>query len=394
MPLIGVYYYPYYPAPKSEKWRGGPDYVEEWELLRIACKRFDRHTIRRPLVSLEFPDFADPSRIDIMERQIDLAADHGISLFIFNWYFDSRGRTYLAKPLRAFLRASNRHRLQFAINWCFSLPKRRLPHRWQGDKDQAWRAVVLSPEYFREVITILSKSHFSENNYWRINGRPALSMFNVKTLWEQPGMSTERLEEMFEAGRAAASLASEANPFFIGIVPNPDETCIQLAVHCPWDALTGYVYLPEFTSHKHIQDYQELIHRRLQDWQRFRKLFKCPWLPSVAAGWDASPRGDQGISWAEIERAPRTVYPWSPIVTGVTPKRFGWWLSEASRYLDETAIRPRVINIASWNEWTEGNAIEPSDLFGNTFLQQIKRFASRLQQTSRLPNQQHRKVRP
>jgi hypothetical protein len=377
-PLIGVYYYPYYPTPKDETWRGGDRYSEEWALMRQARARFDDHLIRRPSHSDEYPPYADASKTDVMERQIDLAVEHGIDLFIFNWYFDNLGREYLSRPIQAFLHARNRRHLRFAVNWCFSLPKRKLPEEWRGGKDRAWRAVTLSPQYLEDGMTYCCRHFFSQDNYWHHGGRPVVYMFNIKTLWEQPGMSPARWRTMLDAGRAAAGAAGEANPFCVGIIPSPEERCIEIAAQSPWDAATGYVYLPEFVSNRHIQNYQELILRRLEDWRRFRTIFHFPWLPSLAAGWDATPRGTQKVRWIEITQSPKTIYPWSPVVTGVDPARFRNWLDEAGRYLVDAAIRPQVINIASWNEWTEGNAIEPSDLFGRAFLEQISDFSSEL----------------
>ena len=52
-----------------------------------------------------------------MEKKIDVAADYGVTAFLFDWYWYN-GKPFIERPLNdAFLKASNRQRLKFALMW-------------------------------------------------------------------------------------------------------------------------------------------------------------------------------------------------------------------------------------------------------------------------------------
>ena len=58
-------------------------------------------------------------RLEIMERQIDLAADHGIAFFAFCWYWHPDEKQVRDDPkhtgLKLFLKAKNNHRMKFCL---------------------------------------------------------------------------------------------------------------------------------------------------------------------------------------------------------------------------------------------------------------------------------------
>lgn len=78
---IAVYYYPqYHPDPRNDRWHGKG--WTEWELVKRAEPRFPGH--RQPRVPLwGYTDESDPI---YAEREIALAADHGVTTFLFDYY--------------------------------------------------------------------------------------------------------------------------------------------------------------------------------------------------------------------------------------------------------------------------------------------------------------------
>ena len=72
-----------------------------------------------------------------------------------------------------------------------------------------------------------------------------------------------------------------------------------------------------------------------------------------AAGWDNTPRrGDKAI-----------------VMTGADPEYFQ---SELSSLIDEQLIKPstdQLVFINAWNEWAEGNRLEPDTLLGRKYLE-------------------------
>src|SRR5690242_6329508 len=99
---VGAYYFPgYHPDPRTAA-AHGPGWTE-WELVKRAEPRFPGH--RQPKVPLWGRH--DESRPAVAAQQIAAAADHGITGFIYDWYWDEDG-PFLNRALeQGFLQAGN-----------------------------------------------------------------------------------------------------------------------------------------------------------------------------------------------------------------------------------------------------------------------------------------------
>lgn len=109
--IFAIYFPSWHPDTHYEEWYGKG--FSEWELLKTTKPLFEGH--QQPKVPLW--DYFDESKPEWMEKQIDLAADHGLTGFLFDWYW-YQGEQFLEKPLDdAFLNAPNRRKLKFALMW-------------------------------------------------------------------------------------------------------------------------------------------------------------------------------------------------------------------------------------------------------------------------------------
>ena len=81
--------------------------------MRAARPRFAGHA--QPKVPA--CGYEDESRPEVMARKIATAAEHGITAFIFDWYWYGTNR-FLERGLeQGFLQATNSTRLKFALMW-------------------------------------------------------------------------------------------------------------------------------------------------------------------------------------------------------------------------------------------------------------------------------------
>jgi hypothetical protein len=79
------------------------------------------------------------------------------------------------------------------------------------------------------------------------------------------------------------------------------------------------------------------------------------WYPCVMPGWDNTPRsGRKG-----------------GVLNGATPELFRRLLDGAIDVLKDRAPERRLLFLKSWNEWAEGNHLEPDLRFGTEFLRAI-----------------------
>ena len=121
-----------------------------------------------------------------MGRQIDLAADHGITTFLFDWYW-YQGEPFLEQALeRGFLGAANRDRIGFCLMWA--------NHTWgswpavdgvpgMGSRENQGRRVFLeirhTPDDLDRVMDVCCDRYFNQPNYRRINGCPVFALYDV-----------------------------------------------------------------------------------------------------------------------------------------------------------------------------------------------------------------------
>ena len=169
--VFAIYFPSWHPDKHYEKWYGKG--FCEWELLKTTKPLFKGH--RQPLEPQW--GYFDESSPEYMAKQIDLAADSGITGFMFDWYWYD-GVEFLEKPLNeAFLNAPNRNRLKFFLMWA--------NHSWgiwpaldnglrgmNGNENQAscepFLKIAHSEADLRNVMEYSCEKYFKCENYWKI----------------------------------------------------------------------------------------------------------------------------------------------------------------------------------------------------------------------------------
>lgn len=117
-----------------------------------------------------------------------------------------------------------------------------------------------------------------------------------------------------------------------------------------------------------IHSYQDLVDDMMDKEVPAYKWFRC-----VTPSWD---------NWARMNKG-------ASIFLGSTPEKYKEWLSAA---IDHTSSRfvgdERMVFINAWNEWAEGNHLEPDERFGHGYLEATRRALdeSRLAEDSRHPD--------
>ena len=71
------------------------------------------------------------------------------------------------------------------------------------------------------------------------------------------------------------------------------------------------------------------------------------------------------------DRTPREGYRSDPLVDS-TPEKFQATIEEAIRLLKDKKPEHQILFLKSWNEWGEGNYVEPDQRFGHGYLQAIR----------------------
>ena len=175
----------------------------EWDLVKAAKPRFLGH--QQPKVPLS--GYGDESDPQVMAQKIAAAADHGIDAFIFDWYYYNDG-PFLDRPIdHGFLQATNNQRLKFGFMWA--------NHDWleihpykRGTPQQLRFPGQVTPAGFAKICDHVIKDYFQHPSYWRIDGRPSFSFYELTTLLEGFGSvaATRAALDQFRAKAVAAGL--------------------------------------------------------------------------------------------------------------------------------------------------------------------------------------------
>ena len=154
--------------------------------------------------------------------------------------------------------------------------------------------------------------------------------------------------------RAREALRSAGLPSLYLAAIDPAAEVQGVLANLGFDSVTHYVLLPDWKG-DFRQDYAERAAARAAEWPLFRTGSGLPYHPSVAPGWDASPRG------ADFGPERPRKYPWWPVVTGEHPALFQAAVARAVAYARQSGLHPdeQLVFIASLNEWSEGHYLEP-----------------------------------
>ena len=344
-----AYYFPQWHVDPRNDVTHHPGWTE-WELLRAAKPRFPGH--RQPITPAwgEF-DESDPTWA---AREIDLAADHGITGFLFDWYWDAQGPFLQHALERGFLRAANRSRLKFALMWA-----------------NHWPATATD---FEELTNHAIEHCFNEPNYFMVDGAPYFSIYEMDSLIEGLGgleAARAALESFRRRAQAAGFPDVHLNAVAWGLVAHnggfddPNHVIETLGI----SSIDSYVW----AHHCNIEhcafpqeSYERVATRNFEVWDELSRRLSVPFHPQVTKGWDPSPRTDQNVPYLRGE------YPWTTTFEGNTPAAFEVALRRAKGFLQPLPEAHKIVTIYAWNEWSEGGYLLPDTVEGTAHLEAIR----------------------
>lgn len=359
--MICAYYYPgWHPDPARN-----PDAAwSEWEVVYAARPRFDGHRQPRLPRDGRYRD-DDPATV---ARHVDQAWTYGIDGFIACFYWD-RGRRILEAPLRHLRDLKGSYQFRFAVMWVNRKPYATLPldpagphYNTNGGKTvhiiSDGRKIVTDPEDFLSLVRYLIAQYFGNGRYLTCAGRPLLQIYSVEDWLADLGNTAP---EVLATAHRLCREAGFEGLHLVGVV-HRHHAWLARSRQVGLAGLTSYVLLPDWEGPT-IQAYPDLAAARQRNWTTIRTLSAVPYSPSVCVGWDSSPRG----VWRPV--SDRDTFPWAPIVVEDKPKHFAAHLAAAVQFGAEDG----VFRLASWNEWSEGHALEPEADRGDALLAAVHR---------------------
>ena len=276
---VAAYVWPSYTGDELRTRIFWPDGIGEWQSVKNAVSKFPGHSWpRKPLWG--YLNEADPG---VMEMQIDEATKHGINVFIYDWYWYDR-RPFLENCLNdGFLKASNSENMKFYLMWA----NHSADHLWDVRNSHIdsviWDGAVDRKE-FEIICHRIIERYFCDPRYYKINGKPVFSIFDIDNLICGLGgvEKTREAVQWFAKAVADAGLNGGHLQFILRGDTNPD-----MVPKLGFDSMTHY----QFAMFTDIdRDYLEILNDVKTQWEVIDKSYKEPYYPSISLGWDNNPR--------------------------------------------------------------------------------------------------------
>jgi len=325
------------------------------DMLWPEGPRFEGHYQPKvPLWGYEMDD--DP---EVMEKWIDAATDHGVNVFIFDWYWFDEGPFLESSLNNGFLKANNRDKMQFYLMWANHDVRRNYwnVHKFTNNTSIMWEGAV-DWENFRIIVDRVIKNYFSQPNYFKIDGCPVYSVFSIHNLIKSFG-SVEETRKAIDYFREETKKAGFPDLHLQMIVfQGPGQDLLQNLETIGVTSVTKYNW-----GGPHPEDYIQWGTESMERRKQWEEAASVPYFPNVSIGWDDSPRfphkGKKDI-----------------VHYNKSPEGFAAFMQKAKEYCDEHPEQPKLITVFSWNEWVEGGYLLPDVKFGFSYLNAVKKVIS------------------
>ncbi len=361
---VAAYIWPAYTGREPRTYQFWEQGIGEWQ------------TVMSPTAKPEW-DFKDPRPLwgyedeadsKVMEKQINAAAEHGVNVFIYDWYWYDN-RPFLEQCLdEGYLKAANNDKVKFYLMWANHDATYLWDKRNSHIQSKVWLGSV-NREQFDIICDRIIEKYFGHPSYYKIEGRPVFMIYDVVNMITGLG-GIDNTKKALDAFREKVKKAgfpdlelqmcawSENAVNLGGIDATRTGSTKDIAKILEFNSLTNYQFVHLTNVNR---DYNEVMEDIKKEWDRIDSEYDIPYYPHISIGWDNNLRYKQ----------------FRPnILKNNTPENVEKALREAKEYIDRHEGRTPLITINSWNEWTEGSVLEPDTINGYGYLEAVKKVFS------------------
>ncbi len=351
--FIALYLPQYHPTPENDAWYGKG--FTEWTNVGKAAKLYPGHYRYVP-GELGYYDLRLP---EVREAQAQLAREHGIEGFCYYHYWFGNGVRQLQYPFEEVLK-SGRPDFPFCLAWANESWHKKF---WNSDGTN--RQELLVEQLYPGEEDFIAHFHyclaaFRDPRYITVDGKPLFMIYRPRKFPE--------VNHFIELWRRLAVENGLAGIHFVAQSTNIAKER-RLFGELGFDAVNS-LRMREYRNHWNI--IKRFFVKALWTLLPIPKILSYPDIsryfigpedeeenvyPSVIPNWDHTPRSGRGGSvWIKA-----------------LPNYFGKHVARALKAVARKSPQHRIIFIKSWNEWGEGNYMEPDLRFGRGYLEELRR---------------------
>lgn len=371
-----AYYLPQFHPIKENDEVWGPGFTE-WTNVVKARPQFHGHYQPRIPADLGFYDLRLP---ETREQQAQLAREAGIEGFCYWHYWMGNGRMLLQRPFEEVLQ-SGKPDFPFCLAWANHDWK---TNTWKNKGGNQMIAEQLYPgdedhiAHFRYLLPA-----FKDKRYITVEGKPVFLIYDpyhfkdVKhfmMLWRNLAEESGLPGIHFVAScNSTTTIKRNADGSIKRVQPDLKSSAAIYNdfLSMGFDAVNSYgksrgemLHLGKITRTIRyiLQKKMPFMPTLKYDYPKIVRHFFAPedaWenvYPTILPQWDRTPRAGKSEG----------------IYVNATPENFKQHLLHAIDVVKEKEEEHRLLFMKSWNEWGEGNYVEPDEKYGHGFLNAIR----------------------
>lgn len=359
--ILALYLPQFYPLKENDAWWGKG--FTEWTNVGRAKPLWKGHYQPKVPADLGYYDLRVP---EVREQQAELAREAGVTGFLYWHYWFGNGRRIMERVFQEVL-DSGKPDYPFALAWA--------NHSWYkktwSDDDQYHDECLIEQTYpgiedAHQHFDLLLKA-FKDERYIKIDGRPILYVFKSEDLpieyinWFHLWAKESGFKGLYLIGNTWGDKAFTFYKAlgFQAIVRNNVLDLLQ----------THYSRMPKYKmfvlriyrrSLEYIKkiphgiaDYSALVHNAVTQECKSEGV-----IPQIFPNWDHSPRSGRNASYIYYNAEPNAFYEMA---------------CDALEAIKDKPSEEQIIIIKSWNEWGEGNYMEPDLKYGHGYIKALRR---------------------
>lgn len=351
---IAIHLPQFHPIPENDEWweKG----FTEWTNVTKATPRFEGHYQPHLPADLGFYDLRlEEARL----AQEALAQEHGIFGFCYYHYWFN-GKRVLHEPVDRKLKNAKED-FPFMLCWA----NENWTRTWDGNESQVLLKQEYSLEDDAEHMGFLCDTFFKDSRYIKHDGKPVFVVYRPKLfpdinktieVWRKVARDKNIGEIHIGYMQSWGVLdAPESMGFDFGVEFKPafgkrNPKKVSLAKRIINKLLRIVKNEKIIPSSDFILDYQTYVDTEIQS------SFTPNVCPGLTPMWDNAARRKEGAT----------------IIHGSTPEKYGKWLKHILKNYPWNKNQEKFLFINAWNEWAEGNHLEPCQKWGRKYLETTK----------------------
>jgi lipopolysaccharide biosynthesis protein len=341
----------FHPIKENDEWWGKG--FTEWTNVSRARPLFPGH--RQPQVPADL-GYTDLRLAETRQAQAEMARRYGVHGFCYYHYW-FEGHRLIERPVNEIL-ASGEPDFPFSLCWANETWSR----RWLGEEREILLKQTYSPADHERHARWLAAA-FADKRYVRVHDRPIFLIYRpldipdlkasldiYRRVVEQE-MGRDPFLVAVDSHRPGHDFRAEGFDYSmnfrpqLGLIPGVTEDGFR------WRRWWQNRQLGVRSGRLKAISYDEFLSRMQAIEPKHDKYF-----PSVFVDWDNTPRrGERGV-----------------VVVGGSPERFRAQVGHAVQVARTRPEPERVVFINAWNEWAEGNKLEPDQQYGHAYLEALR----------------------